>query len=73
MSWEEAGGAGNARKGYCRFRLVLGRDRGFLVTIEFLVCVTTWVLFIETWFLGCKQLLGRDIVFSCCDMISSLS
>ena len=35
MSWEEAGGAGNARKGYFRFRQVLGCDRGSLVAIEF--------------------------------------
>ena len=35
MSWEEDGGVGNARKGYCRFGQVLGRDRGFLVVTEF--------------------------------------
>ena len=42
MSWEEAGGAGNARKGYYRFRQVLGYDRGFLVAIEFLVLCRDW-------------------------------
>ena len=37
MSWEEAGGARNARTGNCRFGQVLGRDRGFLVVTKFLV------------------------------------
>ena len=44
MSWERAGGVGNARKGYCRFRHVLGRDRGFLVATEFLVLCCDKVL-----------------------------
>ena len=35
MSWERFGGAGNARK--VRFGQVLGRNRSFLVAIEFLV------------------------------------
>ena len=37
MSWEEARGVGNARKGCYRFGQVLGRDKSFLVATEFLV------------------------------------
>ena len=42
MSGEEARAARNARKGYYRFRQVLGCDRGFLVAIEFLVLCRDW-------------------------------
>ena len=37
MSWEEARGVENARKGYYRFGQVLGCDKSFLVATEFLV------------------------------------
>ena len=30
-------------------------------------CVTIGVPYVATWFSGCKQLLSRDIVFSCRD------
>ena len=48
------------------FGQVLGRDKGFLVMIEFLwFNVAIGVHYVATWFLGLRQFLGRDIVFPC--------
>ena len=46
---------------------VLGHDRGFLITIEFLVLCRERVPYVTAWFSGYRQLLGRDIVFPCRD------
>ena len=52
------------------FGQVLGRDKGFLVEIEFFwLCVVTWVPCVTTWLSGLLQLLGRDIVFPCIDSV----
>ena len=52
------------------FGQVLGHDKGFLVVTEFFwFCVATGVPYVVTWLSGLRQLLGRDIVFPCCDIV----
>ena len=65
MSWEKAGGVGNVRKaivGLGKFLVATGKSRQ-----RFWSCVMTGVPCVVTWFSSCRQFLGRDIVFSCCD------
>ena len=81
MSWEEAGGAGNAIKGYCMFGQVSSRDRGFLVATEFLVLCRDMVLrlqivawsrhyiFMSRQRFSCRGRDGRvKLHLSCCNM-----
>ena len=70
MSWEEAGGAGNARKGYCRFGQVLGRDKGFLVVTEFLVLCRDMVLKLQAiaWSRHCI-FMSRQCLLLCRDNV----
>ena len=52
------------------FGQVLGRDKGFLVAIEFFwFCVATGVPCAAAWLSGLMQLQGRDIVFPCRDSV----
>ena len=66
-SWEKDGGAGNARKA------IVGLGKFWVMTgvswsrQSFWSCVTIGVPCFATWFSNSRQLLGRDIVFSCCD------
>ena len=53
------------------FGQVLGRDKGFLVAIDyFWFCVATRVPCVATWISWLGQLLGRDsVLLLCCDNV----